>query len=752
MEMWQRIIQSIDKNLPLEQILQNLAETIQVSLDVKACNIFLKDNQSMFTLMATTLTPLLAGLIHIHIKHDAVGQAVIREKTVIIDDIYQYNTPTTLSAFSREKLRGLLCVPIIHTGSVIGIITVQSLSKANFSENLQTTLVTLCLNISDILTNFIEKGSISQLVSKKKSRNKTVSLAGKAVTTGTAIGHVVLKYNIFDIENIPDKTSQDENEVEQFISALNEVKASINLMLQQIHSQTSENESALFDAYIKMIDSNSYSGAIIDLIKGGCWIQTAIKKVTEHQVTTFNNMVDPYLRARACDLKDISIRILIQLQEKAPIKQNYPLDTILIANEVTPSMVAEIPKGRLKAIISEKGTETSHASILARALGIPFIINVTSLPTDYLEGKLVVVDAYASKLFVNPSKGIIDSYKRLLRNEVEKETKLKEVAQLPCIMTDQHVVDIQANVGFIADLDIALEKGSMGIGLYRTEIPFMIRDKFPSEDEQRIIYSQFLKAFPKNNVTIRTLDVGADKALPYFSTKEDNPALGWRGIRMLLDHTNIFLIQIRAMLKASEKLNNLRILLPMITDVSEIKEATKLIKRARKELLLEGYDIKAPEIGIMIEVPSVVFELPHILKYVNFVSVGTNDLAQYILAIDRNNEKVSHLYSSFHPAVIQALYQIAIHAREQKKPVSICGEMAGNPLATALLIGMGYNSLSMNPVNILKSKWILRSLSYTTCQNILKQVLLLHSKTEIEAYLTNFLLENNLGGMIRAGN
>ncbi|MFT6835191.1 MAG: signal transduction protein with GAF and PtsI domain, partial [Francisellaceae bacterium] len=164
MEMWQRIIQSIDKNLPLEQILQNLAETIQVSLDVKACNIFLKDNQSMFTLMATTLTPLLAGLIHIHIKHDAVGQAVIREKTVIIDDIYQYNTPTTLSAFSREKLRGLLCVPIIHTGSVIGIITVQSLSKANFSENLQTTLVTLCLNISDILTNFIEKGSISQLV------------------------------------------------------------------------------------------------------------------------------------------------------------------------------------------------------------------------------------------------------------------------------------------------------------------------------------------------------------------------------------------------------------------------------------------------------------------------------------------------------------------------------------------------------------------------------------------------------------
>ena len=752
MELWQSFIQSIDKSLSLEENLHNLAEDIIATLNVKACNIFLKDSASIFTLAATTLTPLLSGLIHIHIKHDAVGQAILREEMVLIEDIYQYEIPTTLSAFSREKLRCLLCAPIIHKGNVIGVIAVQSNDKKKLSESLQTTLVTLCLNISDLLTSFIEKGSINQLISAGSPKNSTLSLAGKAVTTGTAIGHVTLKYNILDLADIPDKTTQDDNELEQFNFALNTVKSSIKIMLERIYKQASENEAALFDAYLQILESNSYSGKIIELIQSGCWIQTAIKTVTEQQVNKFNNMTDPYLQARASDIKDLSQRILIQLQQSQPVKQNYPSNTILIAHEVTPSMVAEIPKGRLKAIISEKGTETSHASILARALGIPFMINVASLPTHYLEGKLVIVDAYISKLYVNPHQGLLISYQRLIKSEKEKESMLQEITTLPSTTTDQHTIDIQSNVGFIADLDIAIEKGSTGIGLYRTEIPFMIRDKFPSEDEQRIIYSQFLKAFPKNKVTMRTLDVGSDKALPYFSEQEENPALGWRGIRMLLDHTNIFLIQIRAMLRASEKLNNLRILLPMVTDITEIKEAISLIKRARKELLEDGFHIKLPEIGIMIEVPSIIFELEHILKHINFISVGTNDLAQYILAIDRNNQKVSHLYSQLHPAIIKALYQISIQTKQQNIHSSICGELAGNPLATPILIGMGYKSLSMNPVNILKSKWITRNISYQKCQNALEQTLKLNTKHEVETYLTNFLIENNLGNMIRAGN
>ncbi|MDC0535976.1 phosphoenolpyruvate-protein phosphotransferase PtsP, partial [Francisellaceae bacterium] len=215
---------------------------------------------------------------------------------------------------------------------------------------------------------------------------------------------------------------------------------------------------------------------------------------------------------------------------------------------------------------------------------------------------------------------------------------------------------------------------------------------------------------------------------------------------------NIFLIQIRAMLRASEKTNNLRILLPMVTDINEVKESIKLIKRARKELLEDGFHIKSPEIGIMIEVPSIIFQISHILEFVNFVSVGTNDLAQYILAIDRNNQKVAHLYSQLHPSMIHALHQISLESKKSSIYASVCGELAGNPLAAPILIGMGFNSLSMNPVNILKIKWIMRSLTFDKCKSALNHTLKLHTTEEIETYLTNFLIENNLANMIRAGN
>ena len=751
MELWQSLLKSIDNDLPLKKNLEHLAEKIHYLLGVRACNIFLKETETLYTLTASSLTPLLAGQVHINVHDDAVGLAVRREEMVIIDDIYNYSLPTTLNAFSRTRLHRLLCVPVMHQRKAVGIIAVQVTNKERFSENLQTTLVTLALNLGDMLDDFIEKGTISASITQAPPEDRTVTLSGRAVTGGAALGQVVVKYNLLDTADIPDKPTQQDDEAEQFRDAVNRVKASLNHMRSHVHHEMSAHEAALFNAYLQIIDSSSYYNAILDLIREGVWVQTAIRRVTDNHIKAFRNMEDTYLQERANDIRDISLRILQHLQENTPVKQNYPLHTILMAREVTPSMVAEVPKGRLKAIVSERGTESSHATILARALGIPFIINVKSLPESYVDGKEVIVDAYLGKLYISPNKGLRDSYRRLLQNEAAKESRLQEVAHLPAETTDHQIVTLNANVGFIADLDAASAKGASGIGLYRTEIPFMIRDKFPSEEEQRVIYSQFLKAFPDDSVTMRILDVGSDKALPYFTEQEDNPALGWRGIRMLLDHTNVFMIQIRAMLRASAGLNNLKILLPMITDISEIKESVALITRARRELMEEGYQVRQPEVGIMLEVPALLFKLGEVLKHVHFVSIGTNDLAQYLLAIDRNNQKVAHLYSQFHPAMLEVLHHIARTAAAWNKEAAVCGEIAGNPLAVPLLVGMGYRELSMNPINLLKAKWIIRNLGSDKCSNALAHAHTLSSSTAIETYMTNFLIENGLSGMIRAG-
>ncbi|MCK5640414.1 MAG: phosphoenolpyruvate-protein phosphotransferase PtsP, partial [Gammaproteobacteria bacterium] len=290
-----------------------------------------------------------------------------------------------------------------------------------------------------------------------------------------------------------------------------------------------------------------------------------------------------------------------------------------------------------------------------------------------------------------------------------------------------------------------------GVGLYRTEFPFMLRDRFPGEEEQRQVYREVLEAFTPRPVIMRTLDVGGDKALPYFPIEEDNPFLGWRGIRITLEHPEIFMAQIRAMLLASAGLNNLKILLPMISSVSEVDETMDLLHRAHEELLEEGNNITFPQMGVMIEVPSAVYLTKQLARRVDFLSVGSNDLTQYLLAVDRNNARVAEMYDALHPAVISALMQVMEGAREYNKPVSVCGEMAGDPAAALLLIGMGIDSLSMSASSLLRVKWVVRSFSQKRAKKILDEVLEMEDSKSIREHLNGVLDEAGLGGLIRAG-
>ncbi|HFD79145.1 MAG TPA: phosphoenolpyruvate--protein phosphotransferase, partial [Gammaproteobacteria bacterium] len=397
------------------------------------------------------------------------------------------------------------------------------------------------------------------------------------------------------------------------------------------------------------------------------------------------------------------------------------------------------------------GSRTSHVAILARALNLPTVMGASELPVRYIDGREVIVDGYSGRVYISPSETVSREYRALLTQEQELSEELQGLTGLPSVTLDGEKIHLYVNTGLLADMAPTQESGAEGIGLYRTEFPFMIRQRFPGEEEQRAIYRQVLESFAPDPVVLRTLDVGGDKALPYFPIEEENPFLGWRGIRITLDHPEIFLVQIRAMLRASAGLDNLNILLPMISDVAELTDTLGLIHQAYGELLEEGEKIVMPRIGVMIEVPSAVYQAGSLARRVDYLSIGTNDLTQYLLAVDRNNPRVAELYDSLHPAVIRAMMQVVESARVYGKPVSVCGEMAGDPAAAILLVGMGIESLSMNVSSLPRIKWVVRNLSSERANEILSAVLVMEDVHSIRAYLHEQLEQAGLGGLVRAG-
>jgi len=551
---------------------------------------------------------------------------------------------------------------------------------------------------------------------------------------------------------VPDKPAQDiDTEINLFESALNAVIADITAIHAQLTEHVAKDEHSLFDAYLQILDSNSFKTAVVKRISDGLCAQAALKHAVRQQTKAFEQMDDDYLKERAEDIHDLGVRILAHLQEQAPAVKNYPRDTILVGNQITASMLAEVPKDRLAAVITGSGSTSGHVPILAKALGVPAIVGVKHIPVNDIDERMVIVDGYTGHVYIDPNRMLQKAYRRLISEEKELTSHLMELVPEVAETTDGEQIRLQCNIGMIADINPAIAVAANGVGLYRSEVPFMMMSRFPTEDEQRILYRQVLRAFPAAPVTMRVLDVGGDKMLPYFGYREANPFLGWRGIRLMLDHPEILSTQIRAMLRASVDNNNLQIMLPMVAQVDEVTRSLELIDKAIERLQKEGVEVQRPKVGVMIEVPSAVYQVEAILQYVDFVSVGSNDLTQYLLAVDRNNDNVASLYEPFHPAVLSALLHVVELAKKYEKPVGLCGELASDPVATVLLVGMGFDSLSMSATGLLKIKWVLRGFSQSYCRSVLMDAMGYHSAAQIRALLQENLVDAGFGGLIRAG-
>jgi len=379
------------------------------------------------------------------------------------------------------------------------------------------------------------------------------------------------------------------------------------------------------------------------------------------------------------------------------------------------------------------------------------VMGVEDLPLEILDEKPIIVDGFEGMVITYPKEVEKTYYRRIIMEEAALVEDIKVSGDKPCHTLDGHRVRLWVNTGLKTDVARSLDRGAEGVGLYRTEVHFMMNDRFPTEEEQRVIYREHLEAFAPRPVTMRTLDIGGDKALSYFPINEANPFLGWRGIRVTLDHPEIFLLQVKAMIRASEGIDSmLRIMLPMVSSVAEVEEAQRLISQCYREIIETGVEVEMPDVGVMIEVPAAVYQASDIIKRVDFLSVGSNDLIQYMLAVDRNNAQVAELYQEFHPAVLHALDHVVKAAHAENKGIGICGEMAGNPSAAVLLMAMGFDVLSMNSTSLLMVKHALSNFELSHATELLASVLKMDNAYLIKNFIDDEMRKAGLGNVVRS--
>ncbi|SFM61600.1 phosphotransferase system, enzyme I, PtsP [Marinobacter zhejiangensis] len=748
------LVQEVNSAHDLPEALGIIVSRVQSAMETEVCSVYLLDPDSnRYILMATEgLYREAVGKVSLGYSEGLIGLVGSREEPINLEDAPSHPRYRYFPETGEERFRSFLGVPIIHHRRVLGVLVVQERENARcFDEGEEAFLVTVSAQLAGVIAHSEATGAISGL-SLTGERAKDVCFSGVAGAQGVAIGEGVVVYPAADLDAVPEKQVEDiEPELALFGDAVSAVREEIGQVAERLASQLRPEEQALFDVYLRMLGDDALPGEVVTRIRDGQWAQGALKQVVQQYVRHFEMMDDLYLRERAVDIRDLGRRLLSHLQEGDQQDRTYPQNTVLVSEELTPAMLGEVPREQLAGLVSVRGSGNSHVAILARAMGVPTVMGLVDIPVNQLEGREVIVDGFEGQIYASPSQELRTFYQDICNEEDELVKGLEALRDKPCETTDGHRVSLLVNTGLMTDVVRSLSHGAEGIGLYRTEVPFMIKDRFPSEQEQREYYREQLEAFAPNPVTMRTLDIGGDKALTYFPIQEENPFLGWRGIRVTLDHPEIFLVQVRAMLKASEGLNNLQIMLPMVSNISEVEESLHLIYRVYHEVREEGYDIHMPKVGVMVEIPAAVYQVRELADRVDFLSVGSNDLTQYLLAVDRNNPRVAQLYHSYHPAVLQALVRIAQDAHAVGKPVSICGELAGDPGGAVLLMAMGYDALSMNAASLPKVKSVLRSLSREWAAQLLEDVLLLDSPHVIKSCVDLSLRSAGFGRYLRPG-
>jgi phosphotransferase system enzyme I (PtsP) len=747
------IVQEVNSARSLGQVLSIIVKEVRSAMQAGVCSVYLFDESDQrYVLMASEgLRSEAIGKVRLAMREGLVGLVAAKEEPLNLENADKHPNFAYFEETGESPYHSFLGVPIIHHRKVLGVLVLQQETLRKFGDEEEAFVVTVCAQLSGAIAHAEATGALRQLASAGRGKSREALFRGIPSSPGVGIGRVVLVSDTADLASVPERFAEDTSaEIEIFRTALKSAKEDMRNLGEGLESKLSSEEMALFEVYIRMLDDRSLGGEVIAAIIAGQAAQSAWSSVILKHVRTFQKMDDPYLRERAADVNDLGKRVLGYLQRNEKKSLPLPRRIILVGEDLSASALADIPVSQLVGIVSVKGSSNSHMAIVARALGVPTVMGAVDLPWAELEGHELIIDGFSGDVISRASRTMRRVYVQRQREERQLAKDLEKLRDIPCITPDGMPLSLWMNTGLRQDIAIALKSSAEGVGLYRTEIPFLMRSSFPTEDEQTTIYREQLQAFAPKPVTMRTLDIGGDKDLPYFPIEEENPFLGWRGIRISLDHPEIFLVQIRAMLRASEGLNNLRIMLPMISSVPELDRAIELIDRAYDELSQEeGYSIQRPEVGAMIEVPAAVYQVKELGRRVSFLSVGTNDLTQYLLAVDRNNPRVANLYHALHPSVLRALKIIHEQATSVNCQISVCGEVAGDPLGAVVLLGLGYENLSMSANGLLKVKSMLNQVSKEEARTLAKRALRMSDANSVSVFLSDALNRPELSKLYR---
>jgi phosphotransferase system enzyme I (PtsI) len=571
---------------------------------------------------------------------------------------------------------------------------------------------------------------------------------GLAVSPGVAVGKAYCIHEIFvGDESRPLDDAQALAELSAYDRAREQTAADLRALATKVESQVGIEQAAIFHAHEAILKDPAFTAKVRTwIVDSHLGAPAALKRLLAEYTLLFEQADDEYIKERLADLRDVVIRISGHLSAVLePYSDAMPGPIILVANELVPSHVVTLGEREVAGIVTQRGGRTSHAAILARSRGVPAVSGIPGILQQIKTGDLVVVDGREGHVLVNPDFETLHAYRKLQREFVHLKDTLAENHDLPAVSADGEPVELLANISNLNDAVAATRMGASGVGLYRTEYLFLTHPNVPDEEEQVEMYQAIIAASPNRRITIRTLDLGGDKTIPYLGhDREANPFMGWRSIRLSFEHPTFFMAQIRAVLRAAggaPRPHAVRLMFPMITTLEEMRKVRRMAHQAARQLAAEGKPFAEVPMGMMLEVPAAAVSIGALLKVVDFVSIGSNDLVQYLMAADRDNPKVSHLCQPLSPAVLHVLNAVIGACRAAGKSVTVCGEMAGAPRACVLLYAMGLRSFSMSPAFIPTIKDLLKHLHEAKAAEIVERALSMSTSNRIIRYMERQLLE-----------
>jgi phosphotransferase system enzyme I (PtsP) len=680
-----------------QERLDKIVVLIAANMVAEVCSVYVLRVDATLELYATE------GL-----NRDAVHSTVLGSDEGLVGLVSSQATAINLSnaqahpAFSfrpetgEEIYHSFLGVPVLRAGNTLGVLVVQNRAKRTYSEEEVEALQTTAM----VLAEMIASGELSALAppGAEPAARRSLHLSGKALSEGIALGHVVLHEPRVVVTNyIADDVSKELKHLESAVEAL---RTDLDQLLEHGDVADGGEHRDVLEAYRMFAYDRGWVHKLEEAVMTGLTAEAAVERVQSDTRARMLRQTDPYLRERLHDLDDLANRLMRQLtgRDHAPSRENLPENAILVARSMGPAALLDYDRKRLRGLVLEEGGPNSHVAIVARALGIAAVGEIDNATGIADPGDAIIVDGSAGDVHLRPLPDLEAAYAERVRLRARRQQQYQALRDQPCVTKDGEEVTLLINAGLSVDLPHIADTGAAGIGLFRTELQFMVAPNFPRSSEQYTLYRAVLDAADDKPVTFRTLDIGGDKVLPYMrNVEEENPALGWRAIRLGLDRPALLRTQLRALLRAGGG-RSVKIMFPMIATVTEFDQAKELVERELTHLRRHGHKLPDEvEVGSMVEVPSLLYQLDELLEHVDFLSVGSNDLVQFLYAVDRGNPRVSNRFDPLSAPVLRALKDIAEKSRQYGKPVTVCGELASQPIGALALIALGYRSLSLTP-------------------------------------------------------